>query len=508
LLNKAFLLNFHFSPRYTQILQRPDLLKNTSNGKTKPFFSEKDISNVFIRLSKRLEYLRSEEALITVTSKFTASIMDLYVKNNNKVRLTGDRMKMLALVLPFALRDLLYQEVSMINDKIRAARPKDPLYRISLVEDPSDQIIEVLIKALNWHMMSREKELPIDKLVNLDAAGRDLLESLKRVLPERKGTKDGDGVFKGWCFEKAHSILHTPRNLLMYGYLEVTSAQGPEHCHIDMVKKIGHLTNNKEIFQNLLKWHSRSTYVRNIQRRLEISTYHGRNLNSVFAAWREYSCSRTELEHQDIALPCELGIRYPILQLAKHHSSVKIQIKVCHNFKKNQFLEEIKFFRKIYILQEIVLSSRLFSGFRFDNSLLISQSCGRKAAGLEQIDLFLLQSAHLYDVGSIPPDKIQYEFSRAHPVLRYLPSKLAEYIGENFKDELSIPDSYKNRGQWTVQGLNMILSDYVVAEKGKHLKTFGTLEWESELCEGRPKARCFCLTKFRNKVVQVKRLLH
>jgi hypothetical protein len=80
---------------------------------------------------------------------------------------------------------------------------------------------------------------------------------------------------------------------------------------------------------------------------------------------------------------------------------------------------------------------------------------------------------------------------------------LAEYIGENYKVQLQIPDSYKVRGQWTVPGLNSILMDYVVSHDGKHLKTFGVLEWESELCEGTPKARCCCLTKFHHKKVQV-----
>jgi hypothetical protein len=263
--------------------------------------------------------------LITVTSKFTASVMDLYVKNTNKVRLTGDRMKMLQLTLPFLLRDLLFPEVTLVNERIRNAPKNDSLYKLPFLEDPSDQIIEVLIKSVRWHMMSREKEIPIDKLDQLDALGKDLLETLKEVLPERKGTKDEDGYFKGWCFEKAHSILHTPRNLLLYGYLEITSAQGPEHCHIEMVKKLGQLTNNRDVFENLIKWHARVTYVRNIQRRLEMYTQQSQETTSTFSAWEEYI---SENDKQDIALPCELGIRYPILQLATKRSSVKMQVKV------------------------------------------------------------------------------------------------------------------------------------------------------------------------------------
>ena len=36
-------------------------------------------------------------------------------------------------------------------------------------------------------------------------------------------------------------------------------------------------------------------------------------------------------------------------------------------------------------------------------------------------------------------DYITYAYSTAHPVLRWLPTKLAEWIGSNLGDELGIP---------------------------------------------------------------------
>ena len=40
------------------------------------------------------------------------------------------------------------------------------------------------------------------------------------------------------------------------------------------------------------------------------------------------------------------------------------------------------------------------------------------------------------------PDSVwlEYAYRKHHPVLQYLPTKLAEWIGENMQDELGFPD--------------------------------------------------------------------
>ncbi len=50
---------------------------------------------------------------------------------------------------------------------------------------------------------------------------------------------------------------------------------------------------------------------------------------------------------------------------------------------------------------------------------------------------------------------MSYEFHTAHPVLRWLPTKLAKWIGANLSDELRIPDMIDDR--WTAAELNSIL---------------------------------------------------
>lgn len=120
--------------------------------------------------------------------------------------------------------------------------------------------------------------------------------------------------------------------------------------------------------------------------------------------------------------------------------------------------------------------------------------------GQFRLDVFLLQSSNVIEGQP-------HWATKKRPLLQYLPFALAEFIGDNFRNELRLPATMKSgvRAQWTVAELNFILMNCLVKEQddGTHLKTFNLLEWESELCEGAPKARCATLKKFRGKIVQV-----
>ncbi len=77
-------------------------------------------------------------------------------------------------------------------------------------------------------------------------------------------------------------------------------------------------------------------------------------------------------------------------------------------------------------------------------------------------------------------------------VLRWLPTKLAEWIGKNMQDVLGFPDKADKRAQpgsgWTPAELNSILQDHVV---NGALTSFGCVEFESELFRGTMRARCY-----------------
>ncbi len=86
-------------------------------------------------------------------------------------------------------------------------------------------------------------------------------------------------------------------------------------------------------------------------------------------------------------------------------------------------------------------------------------------------------------------------------------TKLATWIAENFGQELCIPP--KRGLEWTAGELNAILeSNLVPNHNGKgQLRTFCCIQWECEICSGRPKARCYPFNlsghRFRRKNHQV-----
>jgi hypothetical protein len=95
-----------------------------------------------------------------------------------------------------------------------------------------------------------------------------------------------------------------------------------------------------------------------------------------------------------------------------------------------------------------------------DLSLPVPQGVGRlgRRRGKEDINIHLLKPARfaMVPLYSIPPhmsayivqddredpgeEYLTYAYSTSHPVLRWLPTKLAEWIGANFCEELNIHD--------------------------------------------------------------------
>ncbi len=80
---------------------------------------------------------------------------------------------------------------------------------------------------------------------------------------------------------------------------------------------------------------------------------------------------------------------------------------------------------------------------------------------------------------------LEYVYRTAHPALCWLPTKLAELIGENLQEELGFPSKADTRAQpgtgWTPAELNHILQNHVV---NSILTTVGCVEWESDLFRG------------------------
>jgi hypothetical protein len=112
-------------------------------------------------------------------------------------------------------------------------------------------------------MMNREWNVTVSDLQELHRKSISLLELLKTHFPDRVGGA------QGWNFEKAHSILHKVRAIIMWGWSENTSCQGPEHVHIDIIKSVAHLTNNKDVFLCILRYHCRRGLLQQYEQLLE-----------------------------------------------------------------------------------------------------------------------------------------------------------------------------------------------------------------------------------------------
>ena len=51
----------------------------------------------------------------------------------------------------------------------------------------------------------------------------------------------------------------------------------------------------------------------------------------------------------------------------------------------------------------------------------------------------------MFHAHASPPQWLEYIYRTAHPALRWLPTKLAEWIGENLQDQLGFPDKANQR---------------------------------------------------------------
>ena len=210
-------------------------------------------------------------------------------------------------------------QVAQINDRIKKAVPGSQLYKLPLLEDPSNEIADVLVKSLEWNMLSREWNLSVSDLSKLHTLSKGLLDALNEHLPNRVG-----GAL-GWNFEKAHSILHKVREIVMWGWSENTSCQGPEHAHIDLIKTVAHLTNNKDVFLCILRYHCRRGLVQQYEQMLEDMLDDSES--------RPIAMDQAKIEQalngdRNFSISCELGVRYPTLKAMLNREDLHLRMAV------------------------------------------------------------------------------------------------------------------------------------------------------------------------------------
>ena len=79
-----------------------------------------------------------------------------------------------------------------------------------------------------------------------------------------------------------------------------------------------------------------------------------------------------------------------------------------------------------------------------------------------------------------------------HPVLKSLPLELSKFAFTYLSKSLGLPKPADPRGRPSIEELNRVLLENLVEDKGgSHIRTWGTLELESDLCMGVQRVRCF-----------------
>ena len=93
--------------RYTQVLRHEDLINR--NGK--PLVTAARLEAVWKRLSDRFATIVADTSMITMSTEYAAHFHDIYIDGKEHAKMTGDRIQMLMLTLPFMVRDLIAPEV-------------------------------------------------------------------------------------------------------------------------------------------------------------------------------------------------------------------------------------------------------------------------------------------------------------------------------------------------------------------------------------------------------------
>jgi hypothetical protein len=136
---------------------------------------------------------------------------------------TSTYLYVLVCTLLYQVHFFFYQ-VRLINTAIDKAKKGSSLHGLPHVSDPSAEVQEVLIACMNWNMATRDSKIPECDLPDLQQMAVDLLDLLQKNLPNKTGEK------AKWNFEKAHSILHKVREIVLWGNSDNTSCQSPEVC--------------------------------------------------------------------------------------------------------------------------------------------------------------------------------------------------------------------------------------------------------------------------------------
>jgi len=387
---------------------------------------ESVMKRVMRRLATRLSTVQADESCLTITQKFARHFLKVY--EQGKSSFTGPRMMNIMLVLPYILRDLAGPERQAINAAISSASGDDPLHGIPLVDDPCEKIVETLLVFLRWFFLIRRKELSVEDISEAIERGRAMMEALKETFPEKSGE------VSLWSFPKFHNVEHIPLWIILFGWVENFSGQAGERAHRELLKSLAGCVNNHEVFLQYLRYWERVEQLARARREAQGN----QDTDSLGLGPTSKGEEREEAMHA-----CELGVRCPLLFMARHRSDLHHRAGACKGKHKHE--------------------------------------------GRQRFNVWHLRDSRTKAVEEVP-------------ILRRLPQDLAVFAYMYARRSLDLPEPKDRSGKPSVEDLNNVLLLHLSSDKGgRHLRTFGVLELESERCQGVQRVRCypFSFDKFK-----------
>ena len=96
-----------------KVLRSPDSVTSKPDAQiVTPLISNERLAGVWVRLRDLLSAVDSSFGMVHVTEDYAAHVYDMCVNKHEGKHLTGDRVQIPLLLLPFLLRDLIAPEVS------------------------------------------------------------------------------------------------------------------------------------------------------------------------------------------------------------------------------------------------------------------------------------------------------------------------------------------------------------------------------------------------------------
>ena len=99
-----------------------------------------------------------------------------------------------------------------------------------------------------------------------------------------------------------------------------------QHAHIENIKTVANLTNNKDVFMCILRFHARAGYLQHYETLLKELNEHPA---SDPVPPDQYEVESASLADRNLNVPCESGIRYPSLVAMLNQLDMRWQPSVC-----------------------------------------------------------------------------------------------------------------------------------------------------------------------------------